>query len=79
LFVYQNLELTLDGRVILVFGSEAERYVEILVDHGIASRLHDVTWKAMVDVFTQQVSDGQTLQGFLGCIHACGELLADHV
>ncbi|MDF2642342.1 MAG: protein of unknown function superfamily, partial [Pseudomonas sp.] len=23
--------------------------------------------------------DGQTLQGFLGCIHACGELLADHV
>jgi len=78
-FLEQNLHKTQDGTGILVFVSEAERYVEILVDHGIASRLHDDTWKAMVDVFTQQVRDGQTLQGFLGCIHACGELLADHV
>ncbi|MCF5632863.1 hypothetical protein GIV53_27090, partial [Pseudomonas syringae] len=78
-FLEQNLHKTHDGTGILVFVSEAERYVEILVDHGIASRLHNDTWKAMVDVFTQQVKDGQTLQGFLGCIHACGELLADHV
>jgi putative membrane protein len=78
-FLEQNLHKTPDGTGILVFVSEAERYVEILVDHGIASRLHDDTWKAMVDVFTQHVRDGQTLQGFLGCIHACGELLADHV
>ncbi|RRV06703.1 hypothetical protein EGJ27_13150 [Pseudomonas sp. v388] len=78
-FLEQNLHKAQDGTGILVFVSEAERYVEILVDHGIASRLHNDTWKAMVDVFTQQVRDGQTLQGFLGCIHACGELLADHV
>jgi putative membrane protein len=78
-FLEQNLHKAQDGTGILVFVSEAERYVEILVDHGIASRLHDDTWRAMVDVFTQQVRDGQTLQGFLGCIHACGELLADHV
>ena len=78
-FLEQNLHKTHDGTGILVFVSEAERYVEILVDHGIASRLHNDTWKAMVDVFTQQVRDGQTLQGFLGCINACGELLADHV
>ncbi|MEG5264502.1 TPM domain-containing protein [Pseudomonas sp. JDS28PS106] len=78
-FLEQNLHKAQDGTGILVFVSEAERYVEILVDHGIASRLHDDTWKAMIDVFTQHVRDGQALQGFLGCIHACGELLADHV
>lgn len=78
-FLEQNLHNTTGGTGILVFVCEAERYVEILVDHGIANRLHSDTWKAMVDVFTQQIRDGQTLQGFLGCIHACGELLADHV
>ncbi|MFJ4142306.1 TPM domain-containing protein [Pseudomonas sp. NPDC089734] len=78
-FLEQNLHNTTGGTGILVFVCEAERYVEILVDHGIANRLHGDTWKAMVDVFTQQIRDGQTLQGFLGCIHACGELLADHV
>ncbi|GFM52071.1 TPM domain-containing protein [Pseudomonas capsici] len=79
LFLEQNLHKTTGGTGILVFVCEAERYVEILVDHGIATRLHSDTWKAMVDVFTQQIRDGQALQGFLGCIHACGELLADHV
>ncbi|KQQ67789.1 hypothetical protein ASF84_01205 [Pseudomonas sp. Leaf127] len=78
-FLEQNLHATPGSTGILLFVSEAERYVEILVDQGISSRLHDETFKAMVDVFTQQLRNGQNLQGFLGCIHACGELLADHV
>jgi putative membrane protein len=78
-FLEQNLHHTVGGTGMLIFVCEAERYVEILVDHGISSRLPDETWKAMIDVFTQQVRKGQTLQGFLGCIHACGELLAEHV
>jgi putative membrane protein len=41
--------------------------------------LDDAAWEAVVDVFTQQVRDGETLKGFLGCIESCGELLATHV
>lgn len=78
-FLEQNLHRTVGGTGILIFVSEAERYVEILVDRGISNRLDDGVWKALIDVFTQQVSDGRTLEGFLGCIEACGELLADHV
>ncbi|HEX8595997.1 MAG TPA: TPM domain-containing protein [Pseudomonas sp.] len=78
-FLEQNLHKTVDGTGILIFVCEAERYVEILVDHGISSRLHNQTWQALIDVFTQQVRDGQTLQGFLDCIEGCGEVLAEHV
>ena len=78
-FLEQNLHHTAGGTGILIFVCEAERYVEILVDHGISSRLHDDTWQALIDVFTQHVRNGQTLQGFLECIEGCGEVLADHV
>lgn len=63
----------------LIFVSEAERYVEILVDDGISKRLDDGSWDVIVKAFTQQVKQGQTLAGFIDCIEACGELLKVHV
>lgn len=78
-FLAQNLHHTEGATGMLIFVSEAERYVEILVDRGIASRLPDATWQALVDAFTDQVKRGQTLQGFLDCIQACGDLLAEHL
>ncbi|MHC8406261.1 TPM domain-containing protein [Pseudomonas sp. TMB3-21] len=78
-FLEQNLHHTVGGTGILIFVSEAERYVEILVDQGISSRLDNAHWDAIVAAFTQQVKQGQTLQGFVTCIEACGELLKAHV
>ncbi|SOC55038.1 putative membrane protein [Chromohalobacter canadensis] len=78
-FLEQNLHHTEAGTGMLIFVSEAERYVEILVDRGISSRLDDETWQGIVSTFTQQVKQGQTLQGFLSCIEACGEHLREHV
>ena len=78
-FLEQNLHKTVGGTGILIFVSEAERYVEILVDHGISHRVDDQVWRGMVDVFTQNVRDGKTLEGFLGCIQGCGQLLTEHV
>ena len=75
----QNLHHTQDGTGMLIFVSEAERYVEILVDRGSSSRLGDDTWQGIVSSFTEQVKRGQTLQGFLACIEACGEHLTRHV
>ncbi|MNP43002.1 hypothetical protein D3C76_1367980 [compost metagenome] len=78
-FLEQNLHHTVGGTGILIFVSEAERYVEILVDQGISSRLDDSVWAAIVTAFTAQVKQGQTLQGFVSCIEACGQLLKVHV
>src|SRR5690606_33073110 len=74
-----DLHHTGGGTGILIFVSEAERYVEILVDRGISSRIDNSAWEAIVANFTEQVHDGQVLEGFLGCIEACGSLLKQHV
>jgi putative membrane protein len=78
-FLERKLHHTVGGTGVLIFVSEAERYVEILVDHGISARIDDDTWAAIVADFTQAVGRGHTLQGFLTCIEACGEHLKRHV
>lgn len=78
-FLEQNLHHTVGSTGVLIFVSEAERYVEILVDDGISKRLDDSNWDAIVQAFTQQVRQGQTLAGFIACVEACGELLKVHV
>jgi putative membrane protein len=78
-FLEQNLHHTTGSTGMLIFVCEAERYVEILVDEGISKRLDNKNWDAIVAAFTQQVKQGQTLQGFVTCIEACGELLKVHV
>ncbi|MFK8330277.1 TPM domain-containing protein [Pseudomonas sp. BJa5] len=78
-FLEQNLHHTVGGTGVLIFVSEAERYVEILVDEGIARHLGNHVWDDIVQRFTEQVRKGQTLQGFVDCIEASGRLLSQHV
>lgn len=78
-FIELNLHHTDGGTGMLIFVSEAERYVEILVDRGIASRIDDAAWQAIVETFTGRVRNGQVLEGFLGCIESCGALLKEHL
>ncbi len=78
-FIELNLHHTVGGTGMLIFVSEAERYVEILVDQGISSRIDDSVWQSIVDTFTEDVRSGQVLEGFLSCIETCGSLLKQHV
>jgi putative membrane protein len=78
-FLEQNLHHTRFDSGLLIFVSEAEHYVEILADRGIGRHVSHDQWQAIVDAFTASVKRGETLQGFLDCIAACGELLARHV
>lgn len=78
-FVEQNLHHTDGDTGVLIFVSEAERYVEILVDRGISSRVDNQVWQGIVDTFTDHVRQGQVLEGFLVCIDACGAVLHDKV
>ena len=78
-FIELNLHHTDDGTGMLIFVSEAERYVEILVDRGISSRIDNSAWESIVETFTAHVRNGRVLEGFVGCIDACGTLLQQHV
>ena len=75
----QKLHHTRDRTGVLIFVSEAERYVEILVDEGISQHLDDSDWGSIVSDFTRRVALGHTAEGFISCIDACAELLERHV
>ncbi|HDS1815725.1 TPA: TPM domain-containing protein [Pseudomonas putida] len=78
-FREQNLQRTTGATGVLIFVSEAERHVEILVDQGVEQCLDATARAAIVGRFAEQVRQGRTLQGFVDCIEACGELLSEHV
>jgi putative membrane protein len=78
-FLEQNLHHTKGGVGMLIFVSEAEHYVEILVDEGISSKVGDEVWDSIVKTFTARVRSGDTLAGFLECIESCGEHLREQV
>lgn len=78
-FIEQNLHHTQGETGLLIFVSEAEHYVEILVDRGISSRIDNSVWESIVAGFTADVRKGQVMQGFIRCIEACGEHLQREV
>lgn len=71
-FLEQNLHHTVGGTGMLIFVSEAEHYVEILVDQGISGQIDNRVWEGIVADFTSKVRQGRTLEGFVDCIQACG-------
>lgn len=78
-FLEQDLHHTAGETGMLIFVSEAERYVEILVDRGIARHIPNSTWESIVADFTQRVRRGDITEGFVECIAACGTHLREHI
>jgi putative membrane protein len=78
-FLEQNLHHTKGDTGLLIFVAEAEHYVEILADRGISQHVPDERWESIVEAFVGQVKAGRTIEGFIECIDACGELLVEHV
>jgi putative membrane protein len=67
------------GRVgVLLFVSLAERYVEILVERGIADVVPTSAWQAIVDRFVAEVRAGRTAAALTGALDESASLLAPH-
>lgn len=66
------------GRLgLLIFVSEAEHYVEILADRGLAEEITDEKWRELVEDFVAEVKRNHTAAALLRCIERCGDLLAE--
>jgi putative membrane protein len=78
-FLENNLHHTASDSGVLIFVSEAERYVEIIADRGINQYVSQQQWQTLVDELTAAIKRKDTTNGIIACITACGELLAQHV
>jgi putative membrane protein len=76
-FLERGLHHTGAETGLLIFVSEAEHYVEILADRGIAQHVEAARWESIVAHFVADVHAERVLQGFLTTIESCGEILAE--
>ncbi|SIS90301.1 putative membrane protein [Thalassolituus maritimus] len=79
MFLEQGLHHTKGETGILIFVSEAEHYVEILVDRGISEKIDNKVWQNIVNDFTAEVKAGAVLKGFETCIASVAEVVSDVV
>lgn len=76
-FLQQDLHSTRGRLGLLIFVSEAEHYVELLADRGLAEQITDENWKEIVENFIREVKRGKTGEAFIHCIQKCGDLLQE--
>jgi putative membrane protein len=69
---------TADAVGLLLFVSEAEHHVEILVDRGIAARIEEAAWQGIVADFVAAVSAGHVAQALIGAVEASARILERH-
>jgi putative membrane protein len=74
-FLDNNLHHTTGESGILIFVSEAERYVEIIADRGINDLVAPGHWQTLVDEFIRAIKQGDTFTGFENCLRGCGDVL----
>ncbi len=63
---------------LLLFVSEAERHVEILVDRGIAAKIPETAWQQIVADFVAAIKAGRVAEALIGAVDAGAALLATH-
>lgn len=78
LFFIEGLHITENRSGVMIFVSLAERYVEIIADHGIAEKIDQSVWQEIVDDFIADVSRGNTADGYQRAVERCGSLLKEH-
>ena len=78
-FLEQGLHHTKGETGVLIFVSEAERYVEILADRGVSAHVDDARWQSLIERLVENVRGKRVVTGFVGAIGECGEILAEAV
>ena len=63
---------------LLLFISEAERHVEILVDRGIAAKIPETAWQKVIADFVALVRTDKIAEALIGAVDGATAILAPH-
>jgi len=63
---------------VALFVSLGERYVQVIADREVHSRVPQETWDAVVADFTDAARKGRIADGLLGAVESCVKLLEQH-
>lgn len=77
-FMTQGLYRTTARTGCLIYVAEAEHYVEVIADEGIAGKVTEEVWKSAVEVLTDALKQGQAAHGLVQAVELCGAVLREH-
>ena len=77
-FAAQEMHTTQGRTGVMIFVSVVERYAEIIADKGIYEKVPPAAWQEIVSALVRYIEKKQAGPGFLGAIHAAGDLLHQH-
>ena len=63
---------------VVLFASLGERYVQIIADREVHSRVPQETWDGVVADFTDAARKGRIADGLLGAMESCTKVLEQH-
>ena len=78
-FLARNVHVTEQRTGILIFVSLAERYATVIADTGIATRVEQAEWDAIVARIVAAAAAGRLTEGLADAVDRAGALLAQHV
>lgn len=78
-FIENNLHHTRGATGVLIFISEFEHSVEILVDQGISQQVDADIWKTIVEQLAADIRRNETTAGLSKAIDSLGVLLSEKV
>jgi putative membrane protein len=74
-FMELEVHATKSRASLMLFVSEAEKYVEIITDVAIAKRVDNARWQEIIDNFIILVQEEKVAEGYLQSIDKIGEIL----
>ena len=74
----RNLHATKGRTGVLIFVSVAERFVEVIADEGIYSKVPPGIWDDVVTRLGADIARGDVAKGFIEAVTQCGGVLAKH-
>ncbi|HKP26168.1 MAG TPA: TPM domain-containing protein [Dongiaceae bacterium] len=77
-FLDHGIDATPERNAVLLFVSQAERYVEILPDRAAAAAIEPTHWTAIVGAFRQAARKGDLGEAVAGAVSAIGKVCAVH-
>lgn len=76
-FTILGLQKTTNHQAVMIYVSAYEKYVQILTDGAISSKIDNSIWQNTIDKFTAKVKNKEFDNGFSEAIEEIGEILVE--
>ena len=77
-FYSRGLHLTREHTGVMIYCALEERFVEVIADEGIYTKVDKALWDNTVQVLVKHIRTGDVTTGFEQAVYACGNALTDH-